>query len=125
MLINNSQGFVLESEYKKIIIETDSSDSFFINEDVEVDLNPFSVILARLEKTILKIENNDLNDRNKEILNFLMGRGNSTYINSTNHFFSESLNESQNLSVNDSINSNDFHLIIGPPGTGKTQVIKK
>lgn len=125
VLINNSQGFVLETENKKIIIEIDSSDSFFVNEEVEVDVNPFSVILARLEKTILKIENNNLTDRNKVILNFLVGRGNPNYINSTNHFFSESLNESQRSAVNHSINSNDFHLIIGPPGTGKTHVIKE
>lgn len=125
VVVNDFQGLVLDSDYKKILIEIDSADYFFVNEEVELDLNPFSVILARLEKTILKIENEDLNKRNKEILNFLLGMENPTYVNSKNNFFSENLNYSQSMAVNRAINSNDFHLIIGPPGTGKTYVIKE
>lgn len=109
VVVNEFQGLVLDSEYKKIVIEMDSTDYFFVSEEVELDLNPFSVILARLEKTILKIENEDLNKRNKEILNFLVGRKTPTYVNSKNNFFSENLNYSQSMAVNRAINSDDFH----------------
>ena len=35
------------------------------------------------------------------------------------------LNDDQNEAVVNSINAEDFHLIIGPPGTGKTYVIEE
>lgn len=125
LIINNQPGSLVGYSGKDAIIQLESSKSFFSNDIVHIDTSRAAIILNRLEKSVDKIDNNDLNDDNRRILNFLLGKGRPVYENKGLYPFAENLNENQFISVEKSLNAQDFHLIIGPPGTGKTFVIEE
>jgi len=59
------------------------------------------------------------------MLDFVVGLGNPAYTPKKLDFMVETLNESQAEAVERSLEADDFHLVIGPPGTGKTFVIRE
>ncbi|MCK9151855.1 DEAD/DEAH box helicase [Methanobacterium alcaliphilum] len=123
--INDSIAMVLDYNGYEADLKLNSGDEFFLGDYVEIDDDVARIILNRLEKTLDKIDNHDLKNSSQKILNFLLGKNNPTYDRLILDDLSPNLNESQRISVEKAINAQDFHLIVGPPGTGKTHVIKE
>ncbi len=95
----------------------------FKNKKVSIDTSINNVNLKKLEKTIQKIKSGELDYNNQRILNFITGEIKPIYTHKNIDFITKTLNKSQKEAVSLSMDADDFHLIIGPPGTGKTFVI--
>ena len=123
--VNRLIGIVQESYLgSKVKIELTEDLSSLKGNSVVVDTNITNINLKRIEKALEKIENDDLNDYNLKILNCILGNMNPSYQKRL-YKIPENLNPSQRDAVTLSLNADDFHLILGPPGTGKTHVIKE
>ena len=97
----------------------------FENKKVVIDTEKTNVILERLKKVIDKIKKGKINSDNARILDILINNKKLEYNQERFSFISRKLNDDQKRGVIDSITAEDFHLIIGPPGTGKTYVIEE
>jgi superfamily I DNA and/or RNA helicase len=82
-----------------------------------------NLVISRLEQTIDRIKDDKLDMHNHKNLQFILGAGDPGYSKHNVIFKSETLNQSQQEAVTRSVNARNFHLIVGPPGTGKTYVI--
>jgi superfamily I DNA and/or RNA helicase len=108
----------------KIEIKTNNP-SQFENKKVVIDTNWRNVILERLRNVVENIKKGKISVDNIRILDFIIGENKPQYSKKIVSFISERLDKSQEEAITKAIEANDFHLIIGPPGTGKTHVIEE
>ena len=106
-------------------LELKAEASMFEDKKVIIDTERTNVILERLTNVISNIKEGKINSDNIRILDLLMNDSKPKYGKKSVHSVSRKLNDDQNEAVVNSINAEDFHLIIGPPGTGKTYVIEE
>lgn len=111
------------NSYLKLEIKTDPSQ--FENKGVVIDIENTNVILERLKNIIENIKKGRISLDNARILDFIIGENKPNYNKKGVSFISKHLNEDQKDGVINAIRAEDFHLIIGPPGTGKTYVIEE
>lgn len=121
--VNGKTGFVEDKYAKTVKLSFKESYKFRIDETVKIDTSLMNVIIAILEKTIDRINEGILDDYYLKIMEFLRGKGEPGYSLEDINFNSLTLNESQKEAVKRSFSAQNFHLVIGPPGTGKTYVI--
>jgi len=107
----------------KLEIKTDPS--MFEDKKVIIDTEKTNVILERLKSVIDNIKQGKLNSDNIRILNLLINNNKPKYSQKKVPFISRKLNDDQRDGIIHSMDAEDFHLIIGPPGTGKTYVIEE
>lgn len=107
----------------KLEIKTDPS--MFEDKKIIIDTEKTNVILERLKNVIDNIKQGKLNSDNIRILDILIDNNKPKYSPKKVPFISRELNEDQRDGVIHSISAEDFHLIKGPPGTGKTYVIEE
>ena len=106
-------------------LELKAEASMFEDKKVIIDTERTNVILERLTNVISNIKEGKINSDNIRILDLLMNDSKPKYGKKRIHSISRKLNDDQKEAVVNSINAEDFHLIIGPPGTGKTYVIEE
>lgn len=107
----------------RIEIKTDPLQ--FKNKKVVIDTNKTNVILERLRNIIENIKKGKISLETARILDLILGENKPLYSKKGVSFISKRLNENQKEAVDKSIEADDFHLVIGPPGTGKTYVIEE
>jgi superfamily I DNA and/or RNA helicase len=118
------RAFVRDIHNSNLKIEVKTDPSQFENKKVVIDTNTTNVILKRLETVVKKIKSGKISLDNARILDLIIGKGVPQYSERRVDISGE-LNKSQKEAVVKSIESDDFHLVIGPPGTGKTYVIEE
>jgi len=106
-------------------IEIKGDPSQFENKKVMIDKNKTNVILERLSDIVENIKKGKISLDNARILDFILGENKPRYTKKRVSFISKKLNKNQKDAVIKSIEADDFHLVIGPPGTGKTYVIEE
>jgi len=119
------RAIVREIYDSNLKIEIKNNPSQFENKKVLIDINKTNVILKRIEDVIKNIKKAKLSLDNVRILDFLIGENSPQYSKRKVSFSSRNLNKDQKEAITKSIEADDFHLIIGPPGTGKTYVIEE
>ncbi len=107
----------------KVEIKRDPSQ--FVNKKIIIDKNKTNVILERLSNIVENIKKGKISLDNARILDFILGENKPQYTKKRISFISKKLNKNQKDAVIKSIEADDFHLVIGPPGTGKTYVIEE
>ena len=123
--VNGKIGSVINSynDRNGVIIEINLKDVSCFSADDRVEIDIINVIIDRLDNTITKIEENKLEEFNKKILDFIIGVGKPSIKDLKIGDISVNLNMNQKTAVERSLEADNFHLIIGPPGTGKSYVI--
>ncbi len=106
-------------------LEIKTNPSHFENKKIVIDTEKTNVILERLKNIIDNIKNEEISLDNARILDFIIGGNKPRYSQKEVYSISKKLNEAQKDGVINSIKAEDLHLIIGPPGTGKTYVIEE
>ena len=106
-------------------VKIDASPSQFENKRVVIDIESRNVVLKILHKIIENIKNGKISLDNERVLDFMINKRKPSYGSKESLFISKKINEDQKESLVSSIKARDFHLIIGPPGTGKTYVIEE
>ena len=123
VLINRKRAKVIDTYGSKIKIQLKNVSGFNVGDRLRIETGLKNIILNRLDYTIKKMEHNKLDSLNRGILDTIIGTIKPTYKNLNDDFLSDSLNPSQKEAVKRSLEAQNFHLIVGPPGTGKTYVI--
>ena len=123
VMINRTSGSV-QDKYSNILkILTKDDIEFKEGDTVDVDSSLMNLVIDRLGRTINRIHENDLDDNNRKILQHVLGNGEIQYNPVNVNYISKTLNDAQKDAVRQTLGAEIFHLIIGPPGTGKTYVI--
>src|SRR3989338_1147008 len=123
--ITNIDAIVEDFHNSSLKVKIDASPSQFENKRVVIDIESRNVVLKILHKIIENIKNGKISLDNERVLDFMINKRKPSYGSKESLFISKKINEDQKESVVSSIKARDFHLIIGPPGTGKTYVIEE
>ena len=123
--IKKMRATVKETYGSTLEIEIENNPSQFENKKVIIDSNKTNVIIERLKNIIENVKENKLSPDNIKILDFLIGENKPRYNKRKVSFFSKNFNKDQKETIVKSIEADDFHLIVGPPGTGKTYIIEE
>ncbi|RAP54193.1 MAG: hypothetical protein BZ137_03520, partial [Methanosphaera sp. rholeuAM130] len=119
--INKIQGTILKNNNKNLEIELNKKSSFYKNQEMKINNLQNDIIILKLENLLTSIKDDKLNHQNVEVLEALIDSYYNGYNDKTNKV--TSLNERQQMALDRSISANKFHIIKGPPGTGKTHSI--
>lgn len=119
--INKLQGNIQANNNKNLKIQLNRKSSFYKNQEIKINNLQNDIIILKLENLLTAIKDNKLNQQNTEVLKALLDNYNNTYDDRESNV--KSLNTNQQLALNNSISTDKFHIIKGPPGTGKTHSI--
>ena len=125
VVVNGASGVVQDTYSNILKILFKERLEFQVGDTVEIDSSLMNLIVDRLAKTIDRIKENNLDDNNLKILQFILGKGKPQYNLYNVNFNALNLNILQKDAISRTLGTDCFHLIIGPPGTGKTYVIEE
>ncbi|WP_066755674.1 AAA domain-containing protein [Crocinitomix algicola] len=113
------EALIVHIKEDQITLELFSSDSpEWLNKGkIGIHLLPDTQTIDIQLKTIEKIEKEEL------IIPHQFYQHQQKNIVSAKHFSSEELNKSQNIAVGELLGEQPFHIVHGPPGTGKTKIL--
>jgi superfamily I DNA and/or RNA helicase len=123
VVLDGISGTVQDKYSDVIKISCKDDHDFQVGENVNIDSSRMNLIIDRLEKTIIRIKENNLDENNIKTLQYILGYSEPHYNQKNVYFKSQTLNIPQKTAIKRTLSADDFHLIIGPPGTGKTYVI--
>ena len=119
--INKIQAVIIKNNNKNLKIKLNKKTSFYKNQEIKINNLQNDIIILKLENLLISIKDNKLNHQNLEVLKSLIDDYQNSYDDKTHKV--GSLNDRQQLALNNSISTSKFHIIKGPPGTGKTHSI--
>lgn len=125
ILVNRERGVVSKQSGKSIQVDLNDISHFREGQEVTIDTSMMNIILERLESAVKLIESDSISEDNQKLLDIILGKIQPVNRHSAVEFISKNLNESQQEAISCSVGADDFYLIIGPPGTGKTYVIQE
>lgn len=113
---------ILKKEKKILLIRILAKTVFRINQEISIKNVQKEIIIGKLEEITDDIENNNLSKENIETLDVLMNKQTISFSNKK-YKISPKLNRNQRLAVERVLQADKFHMIQGPPGSGKTHTI--
>ena len=122
VLVDRKIGSIIDSYRLNIKIRLDNVSNFIISNQIEIDTRFINIILNRLDKTISLIENDESESSQIKVLDSIIGEIQPSYRNIQLNL-PDHLNSSQKNAIKRSLEAKNFHLIVGPPGTGKSHLI--
>jgi len=120
--INKIKGKIIKNNHKNIIIQLEKNLELNIEQTVNITDIQNQIIINKLENIYTTIYDKKINHHNQETLAALFT---DNYQNNYNDITTsnKNLNPKQLEALNKSISTQKFHIIKGPPGTGKTHSI--
>ncbi len=107
---------------KNIQIKILKKSNFSLNQNVSIKNIQKDIIIHKLQETLNNIIDNKLNKENKKTLDVIVNDFGISF-SDDNFKISSKLNQNQKIAVKKVLQANKFHIIQGPPGSGKTHTI--
>ena len=120
--IDRTPSKVIKKNGKILIITPLVKSDFLTNQKVSIKNIQKEIIINKLQEILDSIENNQLNKENMDTLNVLTNKHKVSF-NDNDYKISSKLNVNQKIAVKKVLQSEKFHIIQGPPGSGKTHTI--
>ncbi len=112
---------IIDINLKNIRIQLSKKAKFKVKQTVSIQNIQKDIIIHKLQETLDNILHDKVNESNKDTLRVLFENFNPTF--SDNYYLIDKLNKNQSIAVERSLQADKFHIIKGPPGTGKTHTI--
>jgi len=119
--VNKIQCTLHKNNQKNIQLKTKHPQHFQKNQTIKINNIQQDIILSKIQQTLTNIEENKINQENKETLKTIINQQKTTY--TQKKYTNKKLNPKQEQAVKKAITTEKFHIIKGPPGTGKTHTI--
>lgn len=113
---------IIKKENKSIILKVPTKSNFSINQEISIKNIQKEIIINKLREISENIENNQINQENMDTLKVLTDR-HSVSFDDKKYKISSKLNKNQKVAVKKVLQADKFHIIQGPPGSGKTHTI--
>ena len=115
---------IINKNNKNIQIKTLKKNYFKSNQSISIKNIQKDIIIHKLQETLDNILENKINTDNKKTLDVIVNEHEISFFGETPKISSK-LNENQRIAVEKVLQADKFHIIQGPPGSGKTHTIKE
>lgn len=115
---------VIKKNKKNIQIKLLKKNNFNLDQAVSIKNIQKDIIIHKLQETLDNILENKLNKDNKKTLDVIVDDCEVSFIDES-FKISSKLNYNQKVAVKKAVQADKFHIIQGPPGSGKTHTIKE
>ena len=123
LMSDNPTGTVVQKTNYSITVAFENPQSFLFDKGLRMDLYVNDITYQRMKGALTKLR--DADGRLGELRKIITGIESPKIPEPVEikQWFNRNLNDSQKSAVANSLGAEDFHLIHGPPGTGKTTTV--